>query len=112
MDRIKKLLLKKEKGNVGFYIVVMILFIIIAFIAVYELSFQRTIHLKTKVDNGIMLSICISMHQLVMLLMLQVLRLAIIYMLMLQDIHSADIPMCMKLIKVQEEWLFHVFWIP
>lgn len=56
MDRIKKLLLKKEKGNVGFYIVVMILFIIIAFIAVYELSFQRTIHLKTKVDNGIILS--------------------------------------------------------
>ena len=32
MDR-KKLLLKKEKGNVGFYIVVMILFIIMAFIS-------------------------------------------------------------------------------
>jgi hypothetical protein len=41
MDRIKKLLLKKEKGNVGFYIVVMILFIIIAFInrlCVYSLK--------------------------------------------------------------------------
>ena len=56
MDKIKKLLLKKEKGNVGFYIVIMILFIVIIFIAVYELSFQRTVHLKTKVDNGAILS--------------------------------------------------------
>lgn len=34
----------------------MILFIVIIFIAVYELSFQRTVHLKTKVDNGAILS--------------------------------------------------------
>ena len=56
MDKLRKVLLKKEKGNVGFFIIVMILFIIIAFIAVYELSFQKTVHLKAKVDNGIILS--------------------------------------------------------
>jgi hypothetical protein len=55
-DKLRKLMLKKEKGNVGFFLIVMILFILIAFIGVYEISFQRTVHLKNKVDNGVILS--------------------------------------------------------
>lgn len=56
MNKIKTLLLKKEKGSVGYFFLVMILCIILAFIAVYEISFQKTVHLKNKVDNGIILS--------------------------------------------------------
>ena len=56
MKKIRRLLLKKEQGSVGYFFIVMILFIVLAFIAVYEISFQKTVHLKNKVDNGIILS--------------------------------------------------------
>lgn len=56
MEKIRKLLLKKEKGNVGIFLIIMILFLLLVFLAVYELSFQKTVHLKQKVDNGVILS--------------------------------------------------------
>lgn len=57
MNRLRKLLLKKEEGTVGLYLIVMVLFLLIIFIAGYEICFQRTVHLKKKVDNGIILSV-------------------------------------------------------
>lgn len=56
MEKMRKLLLKKEKGNAGIFLIIMILFLLLVFLAVYELSFQKTVHLKQKVDNGVILS--------------------------------------------------------
>lgn len=54
--KIKKILLKKEKGNVSYFLIIMIVIFLVSGIALYELSFQKTMHLKNKVDNGIILS--------------------------------------------------------
>lgn len=55
-EKIKNLLLKKEDGSAGIYFVTMILFMLFMVITMYELTFEKTVHLKSKVDNGIILS--------------------------------------------------------